>query len=243
MKKSISHLHNPHLDRIRDDAHSFVTELGLQPASKNKIAVMLPSEGEKVTAELGRNENVRAGYIKGSGEVYTVAGKGTGSPADIQTQDTSLTVHELVHSDSLVEGEHSFYAEALPGMAEHLYLDAHSKRPRSPKTFTSKGVELQLPGEYRYPGVDNKPNTSQALVAAYGVGLSLSLSRLHFGDFLDKAHLNDRLPYELIRYSIAQLEGNLPEQIQRLPQNASGIIAAVGLLQEAARRKGVLSSR
>jgi hypothetical protein len=78
MKKSIAHLHNPNLDRIRDDAHSFVEELGLKPALKNKVAIMLPNEGEKVLAELGRNENVRAGYIKRTGEVYTVAGKGTG---------------------------------------------------------------------------------------------------------------------------------------------------------------------
>lgn len=238
----VASLHNPGLDKIKHDALDFVGALGLKKvAPPDKVAMLLPSEGERLREELGKGPNVRAGHVLSTGEVYVIVGEGEGDPSEIQVQDTSLAVHELTHSDSMAEGEHPFYTESLAGMAEHAYLAAQAHRfpTRVDRSFRADGVSLHLPGEYRFFGNHDNPNATQALIGAYAVSLGLQASGVHPRTLFEKAEPGVTTPYDLMRYALAHLDTTLPDRIDQLPATRAGLIAAAGLVQAVARNHHV----
>lgn len=252
-ESAVARYHNPRFDPVRDEAHTFVSrDLGLRIAPKANIALITPAQAIALQAHYG--DSWGGGYNPDDNTCVVIQRENFVGPITTEVYNRGATVHEITHTGTAKPDEHMFYNEALPGIAEYRYIQRSTEhglyQPASSFVLARAGVELWVPNNMRYldareaVGTPTQgatgANTTQAMIAALGVGLTFPRSGLTSADLLGKSGLNEAAPYDLMRYSLNALKPGLAREVESMPETTDGIIQATSIIQDEARRQHLL---
>lgn len=150
----------------------------------------------------------------------------------------SSLVHELAHSASVTPEnsvtQHSFYHEAVAGLAEYFAMDNLSKAGefiQAPdctvkRLIDGEEVKIVIPGSFRRVDVseviEDKADTTQALIAAMVVGIGLKLSGGKASEILATIRKGD--DYAALKDAIEAIEPGFNDFIAAQPGTTDGII-------------------
>jgi hypothetical protein len=246
--------HDPRFDAVLDEAHTFVCELGLQVAPKEHIYLIDFQSTAATDIRAREGKAWRGGYYREANiAIVTQTEEGVG-PITASLYNRSATIHEITHSGTDKADEYAFYAEVLPGMAECAYLLKRAEQglyhPSSDFILERAGVEVLIPGPMRCLDAreaENVPthgpigsHVSQGVVAALGIALSFPSSGLTANELLTISRRNKVDAYARMKGSLDSLKPGLSREVELFPETANGIIQATALIQDEARKQGLI---
>lgn len=150
----------------------------------------------------------------------------------------SSLVHELAHSATVTPEnattEHSFYHEAVAGLAEYFAMDNLAKAgefTQAPdctvkRVINGEEVKVVIPGSFRRVDasevVEDKADTTQALIAAMVVGIGLKVTGAKATEILASTQKGD--DYAALKGAIEAIEPGFTDFIASQPGTTDGII-------------------
>lgn len=248
----VSHLHQPEFDRVRSAAHGFVVwNLRMRPAPIDNFAIIsddklgdIPESHKPMTAGGRFDVRTRTGIIVDNRTDVASLSRRTGL--------ASKVVHEMAHSASIHRHDNLFNIEALAGMAEYKFLERlrteRAVNPAGAVTLERAGVELLIPGAFRYthPTEDGdrkkgQPSgTSNGLIAALGVAYTLRASGMKSSEILHASSFGGTEQYGMLRDSADALRPGLAKEIDSFERSTDGIIQATAMIQQEAAKKDLV---
>jgi hypothetical protein len=237
-------LHNPFFDEHVQRAHDFTANhLGLQTIPVEQVAIIGEKDHDHVRRLTGADESIAGGFNHQARGIVLFAKGDAANAEGATTRLESHIVHELTHSGTANLDEHTFFNEALAGMAENKYLEWLESqgrwKPAIDFTLRQAGVELFVPGSYRYydrPSARGA-NSSQGLIASLGMEYGLRASGAKAADVMASSSYNGREQFKLMKNSLDTLKGGLAKEVESFPQTTDGIIQATATIQDVANRR------
>lgn len=233
--------HDPFFNEHVARAHDFATrQLGLQPATPERVVVVSGENQRRVRDITGAEPSHRGGFNQQSGGIVLFPQADSENPEGATVRAESDIVHELTHSATDNPYHHVFFREALAGMAEAkylAYLGKHNRwRPALGFTLRRAGVELLLPGNFRYYDAPDA-NTSQGLVAGLGVAYGMRASDMTVADIMNGSSYGGERQFTMMKGALNSLQKGLAKEVETLSQDTDGIVQATKIIHDAAMRR------
>ena len=215
-------------------SHDFVkNRLGMTNVSDSSRVTVLPA---KLAEQWGVKPN--SGQYLPELDVAYVFEPTDERPRTSKLAFTSSIVHELAHSATVTPEnattEHSFYHEAVAGLAEYFAMDNLAKAGEFTqtsectvkRTINGEEVKAVIPGSFRRVDasevVEDKADTTQALIAAMVVGIGLKITGGKSTEIL--ATLRKGGNYAVLKEVMEAIEPGFTNFIASQPGTTDGII-------------------
>jgi len=216
-----------------DAAHDFVkNQLGMVDVSdQSRVAVLSPKIAEQWGAES------QGGSYMPEIDVAVVFESTDTRPKTAKIAMASGLVHEIAHSGSVstenADLEHTFWHEAIAGLAEYFALDNLSSAgefTQPPDCIVKRDIDgrevsVVVPGSFRRVDasevIEGKADTTQALIAAMVVGIGLKINGKLASETLASTRKGDDTAYLQLREAVDAIEPGFADFIDAQPKSST----------------------